>query len=67
MNMWIIEETSFGTDLATHALSLASLGCVFYPNQRQCVQENTILIAALGFSQIYYRQQCVACLSGQAL
>lgn len=45
MNMWIIEETSFGSDLATHALSLASLGCVFYPNQRQCVQENTILVA----------------------
>lgn len=31
--MWIIEQTSFGSDLAAHALSLASLGGVFYPNQ----------------------------------
>lgn len=67
MNMWIIEETSFGRDLATHASSLASLECVFYPNQRQCVQENTLLVAVSGFSQIYYRQLGVACTAGQGL
>lgn len=65
MNMWIIEETSFGSDLATRALSLASLEHVFYQNQCQCVQENTTLVTVSGFSQIYYRQHCGAWTAGQ--
>lgn len=65
MNMWIIEETSFGSDLTTRALSLASLERVFYQNQCQCVQENTTLVTVSGFSQIYYRQHCAAWTAGQ--
>lgn len=69
MNMRIIsteevKEMSFvsGVGMHTHSgthfrhTSLASLGCVFYQNQCQSVQENTIHVTGSGFSRIYYRQ-----------
>lgn len=50
------------THAKAHTLSLASLGCVFYQNQCQCVQENTIHVTGSGFSGIYYRQGGAAAL-----
>lgn len=50
------EETVVVMRVCTHALSLGSLGCVFYENQCQSVQENTIHVAGAGFSRIYCRR-----------
>lgn len=49
-------EWSEYTHTKKHTWSLGSLGCVFYQNQCQCVQENTIHVTGSGFSRIYYRQ-----------
>lgn len=73
MNMCIIStqevKLAFGRDRGAHPLSLASLGCVFNPNQCQCVQENTIHVTGSGFSRIYYRQRggCSALMDGTVL